>query len=165
MLSERTSEFLLLAYNLAKRYSTDKSTQNGAVLVDQLGNVVAWGVNRFPHGVKEITERLERPTKYLYVIHAEQSAILNAARHGVKTEGLTMYGNWVACNECAKSIIDSGLVKVVGHQKTYDASPDHWKEPIRIAKEMFMEAGVEYTLWEGDIGKVELLFNGQSFRP
>ncbi len=53
----------------------------------------------------------------------------------------------------------------MGHQKTFDLSPDHWKEPIKIAREMFAEAGVTYELWDGDIGDVEVLFNGQLFRP
>ncbi|KKU09763.1 MAG: Deoxycytidylate deaminase [Candidatus Woesebacteria bacterium GW2011_GWB1_45_5] len=162
---ERTREYITEAYKFAAVNSTDRSTQNGAILVDGSGIPVAWGANHFPRGVAETPERLERPTKYIYVVHAEHEAVLDAAKHGVKTEGLSMYGNWVACNECAKSIIDSGIVKVVGHKKPYDLSPDHWKEPIKIAIGMFEEAGVLYELWEGDIGGVEVLFNGQPFRP
>ena len=46
-----------------------------------------------------------------------------------------------------------------------DAAPERWLEPIRIAKQMFMEAGVVYEMWDGDIGEVEVLFNGEMFRP
>ena len=134
-------------------------------MVDGSGTVVAWGANRFPIGVAETPERLERPEKYFWVVHAEQAAIFYAAKNGVKTEGLTMYGTWVACNECAKAIIDSGIVKVVGHKKTMDAAPERWLEPIERAKQMFRERGVIYELWEGDIGGVEVLFNGKPFTP
>lgn len=162
---ERAREYLAEAYKFAKENSTDLSTQNGAILVDSSGIPVAWGANRFPKGVIETTERLERPAKYMYVVHAEHSAILNAGRNGIKTDGLTMYGTWVACNECAKSIIDAGIIKVVGHKKTMEASPAHWKDPIKIATEMFKEAGIQFEMFDGDIGGIELLFNGQLFRP
>lgn len=162
---ERAGEYIKEAYKFAAANSTDLSTQNGAILVDGSGTPVAWGANHFPNGVAETPERLQRPAKYLYVVHAEHESILNAAKNGVKTDGLEMYGSWVACNDCAKAIIDSGIAKVVGHKKTIDASPEHWKDPIKIALEMFKEAGVIYELWDGDIGEVEIRFNGQPFRP
>jgi len=162
---ERTHEYITEAYKFAAANSTDQSTQIGAILVDEKGTPVAWGANHFPKGVIESPERLARPAKYLYVAHAELESILNAARNGVKTEGLSMYGTWVACNECAKSIIDSGIVRVVGHKKAMDAAPERWLEPIRIAAVMFKEAGVVFENWEGDIGGVEIRFNEQPFRP
>jgi len=164
-MNERVREYLTEAYKFAKANSTDVSTQNGSILIDQLGNMVAWGANKFPRGVIETPERLQRPAKYLYVVHAEDASIANAALNGVKTEGLTMVGTWVACNECAKPIIEAGIKRVIGHKKTFDASPEHWRGPIRIAMEMFKEAGVSYELWEGDIGGIEVLFDGQPFRP
>jgi dCMP deaminase len=160
-----SKEYLKEAYEFAVKNSTDKSTQNGAVLVDGLGRIVAWGANHFPRGVEETPERLERPTKYLYVVHAEESSIFDATRRGIKTDGLVMYGTWVACNDCAKAIIESGIVKVVGHKKTMDAAPERWLGPIRIAEEMFKEAGITYEMWEGDIGGIEILFNEKPFSP
>lgn len=164
---ERTGEHIRDAYKFAAAYSTDLSTQIGVKLVDEsTGLGVAWGANHFPHGVRETSERLLRPAKYLYVAHAELEGVLNAAKNGVKTEGLSMYGTWVACNDCAKSIIDSGIVKVVGHKKAMDAAPERWLEPIRIAAEMFKEAGVIFEQWEGDIGgDIVIRFNEQPFRP
>lgn len=158
-------EFLRQAYEFAAKNSTDKSTNTGAIIVDGLGNVTAWGVNRFPRGVAETPERLERPTKYLYVVHAERSAVHYAARRGIKTEGSTMYGTWAPCNLCAQSIIDSGIAKFVTHQKTMDATPERWMENIMVAIQMLKEGGVVYEQWEGDIGSVEILFNEKPFLP
>jgi dCMP deaminase len=158
-------EYLRQAYEFAAKNSTDRSTQNGAILVDGEGNIVAWGANKFPMGVAETPERLERPEKYEWVVHAEQAAIFYAARNGIRTAGLTMYGTWVACNNCAKAIVDTGIIKVVGHKKTMDIAPERWLDPIEKGRQMFKEKGVVYELWEGDIGGIELLFNGQPFRP
>jgi len=160
-----SKEYLRQAYEFAAENSTDRSTQNGAILVDGSGNVVAWGANCFPRGVAETTERMERPAKYLYVVHAELAAILDAARRGVKTEGLTMFAPWSACNECAKSIIESGIAKVVAHKNIIEASYNQWPDSIRIAMDMFKEAGVLYELYDGEIGGVEILFNGKPFSP
>jgi len=163
---ERIGEYIKEAYKFAAAHSTDLSTQIGVVLVNEAGYPVAWGANHFPRGVAETEARLQRPAKYLYVAHAELEGVLDAARRGVPTEGATMYGTWVACNECAKSIIDSGIVKVVGHKKTMDSAPERWLEPIRIAAEMFKEAGVIFEQWEGNIGEdIVIRFNEKPFRP
>ena len=161
----KDKDFLRQAYKFAAENSTDKSTQNGAILVDNLNTIVAFGTNRFPQGVLETSERLERPAKYMYVVHAETSAILDAAKKGIKTEDTTMYAPWSACNDCAKSIIDSGIAKVVAHKQIMEASYNQWPDSIRIAKDMFKEAGVLYELYDGDIGGVEVLFNGKKFKP
>ncbi|MFH0936735.1 MAG: deaminase [Candidatus Daviesbacteria bacterium] len=158
-------KFLRFAYELASEFSTDASTQNGAVLVDKAGDIVAWGVNRFPKGVKETSERLVRPTKYLHVIHAEVAAILDAARKGVRTEGLTMYAPWSACSDCAKNIIEAGIIRVVAHRKPFDLSYNQWTDSISLALNMFQEARVSYELYDGDISGIEILFNGKLFNP
>lgn len=166
MSSELARGYLTAAYTVAEKFSTDKSTNNGAVLVDEEHQaIVAWGANHFPRNVAETPERLVRPTKYLYVAHAEDVSISNAARNGVRTEGLVMYCPWSACNECAKPIIESGIKRVVSHKKMMESSYNQWPDSIKIALEMFKEAGVEYDMWDGDIGGVEILLNGKSFRP
>lgn len=158
-------EYLKLAYQYAAEHSTDKSTQNGAILVDGSGAVVAFGANHFPKGVAELPDRLVRPTKYMYVVHAEHAAILDAAKRGVATNGLIMYAPWSACHDCAKAIIEAGIAKVVAHKKIMDASYNQWPDSIRIAREMFSEAGVLYEIFDGDIGDIEILFNNQFFNP
>jgi len=46
-------------------------------------------------------------------VHAEQNAILHAARHGVNIDGATCYVTASPCWNCFKSIANSGLVRVV----------------------------------------------------
>lgn len=45
-------------------------------------------------------------------LHAEQAAIVNAARGGIVTEGASLYTTTFPCHECAKMIVGSGIVDV-----------------------------------------------------
>lgn len=162
--SSQTKEFLRLAYLEALK-SRDLSTQNGAVIVNPAGRIIARGANNFPLGVQETEMRLQRPAKYKYVIHAEDSAILSAARFGETTLGATMYSPWAACETCAQAIINSGILKVVVHEEAIAQSHGQWPEAIKIALEMFEEAGVSYVLFSAQFGDLELRFNGNTWRP
>jgi len=46
------------------------------------------------------------------------------------------------CNECAKSIIQKGIAKVVSYEPTEDRPHLRWD----ITKQMFLEAGVQLYL-------------------
>jgi dCMP deaminase len=163
MLDDMDIEFMLAAYRYAEKYSTDPSTQNGAVLVwwDPLlegsGWVLAEGANHFPKGVKESEERWQRPLKYSFVCHAEFNAILAAAKVGLKTEGLTMYAPWIACDNCARAIIQAGITEVVGHKPAPESmahieTPNGtWDASIEIGMTMLREAGVTVRYLEGKI--------------
>jgi tRNA(Arg) A34 adenosine deaminase TadA len=45
-------------------------------------------------------------------LHAEQAAIINAARAGVSTEGARLYTTTFPCHECAKYIVGAGIAEV-----------------------------------------------------
>ncbi len=45
-------------------------------------------------------------------MHAEQAAIVNAARSGVSTEGSILFCTTFPCHECAKVIVGAGVVEV-----------------------------------------------------
>ncbi|MCY4635643.1 MAG: deaminase [Acidobacteria bacterium] len=45
-------------------------------------------------------------------LHAEQAAIINAARSGVSTQDAILYSTTFPCHECAKMIIGAGIVEV-----------------------------------------------------
>lgn len=156
--------YLYQAFLMAQK-STDLSTQNGAVIVNKNGIVIGEGANMFPRGVKETPQRLIRPTKYRYVVHAETNSIYDAARKGNSTEGATMYSPWAACEECAKAIIQSGIIKVIAHQESMNKRHDNWAESIRIALEMFKEAKVEYILFSAKFDGIKVLFDGQIWEP
>ncbi len=69
--------------------------------------------------------------------HAEQNAIVQAARNGVSLDGATLYCSMTPCYVCAKIIINAGIIRVVS-KNDYHAGAR--------SKEIFKEAGVEYLL-------------------
>lgn len=152
-------EWLKLAYELAAKLSTDPRTQNAAIIVQSDGSSIG-SANRFPDGVKENTERWTAPLKYKFVEHAERNAIYRAALSGFKTAGATMYAPWFACAECARAIIQAGIVEVIGHDYPPHKDQVSWKESIEIADVQLMEAGIKFTRIPGHFG-VKIRFNGQ----
>lgn len=155
-MQRESKDWLLVAYNAATK-SSDLSTQNGAVIVAR-DNIVLQACNELPRNVKAKGERMERPLKYS---HAERGVVFEAAKYGVSVQGCTMYACWAACADCARAIIQSGIAKVVTHKDTMDMTPEHWKDSIKIAFEMFEESGVVVEFISGKIGAPPIRFNGK----
>ena len=131
--------FLDLAEHVAL-WSKDPRTKVGAVIVDEKKRVVSVGYNGFPRGVSDNEDRYnDRPTKHLYVAHAERNALDNAP---LMVEGCTMYVALLPCNECAKSIIQKGISRVVTYRTKRDGAGFNWDITIK----MFKEAGVPLEL-------------------
>jgi dCMP deaminase len=83
------------------------------------------------------------------MMHAEQNAIVNAARIGVSTKGCTMYMTCgMPCADCAKAIINAGIEKIVIEPNgTGSGAKDGiWTEHGLRSITMFIEAGmtIEY---------------------
>lgn len=126
--------------------SKDRSTKVGAVIVGTSHNVLSIGFNGFPRGVNDnVDARHERPAKYMYTEHAERNAIYNAARHGIRLEGATLYlnGGGLPCDDCARAVMQSGIVAVVSMDKPFEGKGGIWEEKERVSAEMFGEAGVK----------------------
>lgn len=161
-------ELLWLAYRYASTHSDDQSTHNGAVLVTADGETIM-GANHFPRGVKNIPQRHERPRKYAYMEHAERDTILKAACKGIKTEGATLYVPWYACADCARAIIEAGIIRVVGHKQMFDKTPDRWKASIADGDIMLDEAGVMRDVLDvaqvAQPGDFQVLFDGEYWTP
>ena len=131
--------FLDLAEHVAQ-WSKDPRTKVGAVIADEKKRVVSIGYNGFPRGVDDTPDRYEdRPTKHLFVAHAERNALDNAP---LMVDGCTLYVPLVPCNECAKSIIQKGIARVVSYTPERDGAGFNW----HITISMFVEAGVELFL-------------------
>jgi len=154
--------YLKLAYQVAAKYSTDPSTQNGAVLVDACGNILADAANCFPTGIKETRDRWERPLKYKYVEHAERNVLFSAAKRGISTRSAKMYVPWFACPDCARAIIQCGITEVIGHKKISDHAPERWEEAVHIGLSLLRESGVQYKLIDGNFG-ITILLDGKEW--
>lgn len=125
--------------------SHDPNTQIGAVITSIDHSILSTGYNGFPREIQDTDHRWERPMKYMYLVHAEHNAILNAARTGVALWGsvLYLYGMGpatVPCSQCAKAIIQAGILRVVG--RGYKPVPDHWLDDFAFSQRMLDEAGI-----------------------
>ena len=139
------SYFLSIA-DVVRRKSKDPDTKVGAVIIGPEKQIISTGYNGFPRGVDETDLRRWQPgNKKLFVEHAERNAIYNAARHGIALRDCTMYTvNFgppvVPCIECARAIIQAGIVRVVGiAAKKADKA---WIKNLVFAKDMLLEAGI-----------------------
>jgi dCMP deaminase len=148
-------DILRYCYNLAE-LSDDPSTKNGC-LIKQSG-VAQWamGFNRLPnHAFARQEQWDDKPWKYANVVHAEVAAIYVAAKYGVSCDGATLYGTWVACFDCAKAIVESGIVRVIGHKHSAQYEHASWRKSIDKAKILFEVNHIEEHLG------VSARFNGK----
>ena len=73
-----------------------------------------------------------------FAAHAEQNAIIQAARYGVNINGATLYCTHQPCVICAKMIINAGISRVV-YTEGY---------PDEFSMKLFGEAGTEIVKYE-----------------
>lgn len=141
-----TYEALIEGAYAWSKTSPDPSTKVGAFLTypDLSVCIPTLSVNEFPKGVSPTTERWQRPLKYLYIEHAERNAIYKAVREGIPTGGMTLVTTWSPCSDCARAIIQCGIVRVVQHEAI--DTTGRWGESIAVAQSMLHEAGVEVVV-------------------
>lgn len=154
----------LRAAYMAAANSDDRSTKNGAVLVCEGWNVLS-GFNHMMDGYGHLPEHHERPFKYWVTEHAERDVILKAAAKGIQTKGMTMVANWVACPDCARAIVTAELACVVTHKACMDRTPERWKEMVDAGLTILKNGGVKLCIWDGGIGGIENLNNGEIWYP
>ncbi|NLB91496.1 MAG: cytidine deaminase [Clostridiales bacterium] len=120
----------------------------GAVIVKDK-RIMTTGYNGAPSGLKTCVERGEclrrkmgipsgQRAEVCYAIHAEQNAIIQAAKLGISIDGATLYCTHQPCSVCAKMIINAGIVRVI-YQEGY---------PDAFSIDIFNEAGVELERYE-----------------
>ena len=97
--------------------------QVGAVIVRDK-RIITTGYNGAPSGIKSCKEKGECLRMKLgipsgtrhelcYAIHAEQNAIIQAAKLGISIEGATLYCTHYPCTICAKMIVNAGIRKII----------------------------------------------------
>lgn len=135
---------------LQATFSKDRSTQVGAVIVSPDNIQVSQGWNGFPRGCPDDRPQLhERPEKYVWTIHAEINAILNAARIGRSVADCTLYCTHFPCSRCATLIAQAGIKQVVVPVSCSDDFKERWADEVSKAKLIFDTLGVAYGL-QGD---------------
>nr|WP_255551663.1 dCMP deaminase family protein [Aridibaculum aurantiacum] len=149
-------EYFMGVALLSGRRSKDPNTQVGACIVNHQNKIVGAGYNGLPIGLSDDQFPWQKTgdfleTKYPYVCHAELNAILNNI--GMNLAGCRIYTALFPCNECAKAIIQSGIVEVIFLSDKYDGT-----DVSRASKAMLNAAGVAYRKVVVNRENIELSF-------
>jgi dCMP deaminase len=135
--------FIDLCYTIAER-SKDRSTRVGCVIVGPHKEPRSMGYNGMPRSIQDdVDERHERPMKYLYMEHGERNAIYNAARMGTSLDGCSLYVLGPPCADCARAIIQSGIIEVICASKL---APSNHEANCEASLQMLHEAGIAVRL-------------------
>lgn len=121
--------FMEVAILVSKR-STCSHRQVGAIIVKEK-RILATGYNQPPSGFPHcdvigcIRDDLKIKSgeyqEICYGLHAEQNALMQAAKFGISTDNASMYVTHQPCSVCARLIINAGI-KEVYYTKSYPDS-------------------------------------------
>lgn len=134
--------FMEIAVLTSQRSTCLRRHVGAAIVCDK--HIVATGYNGAPRGIKHCQERggclrekMNVPSgerhELCMALHAEQNAIIQAARLGHSIEGATIYVTHQPCVICAKMIINAGIERIV----VKEGYPDE------LARELLKEAGLK----------------------
>ena len=115
MTQKQSDKYYINVAQLCAKNSYAVNLQVGAIIVKD-GQIMSDGFNGTPCGFENKCEvKSIDGTLYTlsYVLHAESNAILKCAKYGRPTNGSTLYITHSPCIECAKLIIQAGIIRVV----------------------------------------------------
>lgn len=138
--------FMELVSVVGHRATCDRGRSGCVIVKDK--RILTTGYVGSPMGVKHCDEVGHEMHKVIHedgsetmhcirTIHAEQNALIQAARTGVPLQGSTLYCTMTPCYTCAKLIINAGIERVVA-QKDYQAS--------KQSKKVFKDAKVRLEI-------------------
>ncbi len=148
-MSKWDERFIELAQTIANWSSCFKSDRKVGAVIVKNKRIMTTGYNGAPAGIKScrekgeclrIQQQIPSGTRHelCWAIHAEQNAIIQAAKLGVCIENATLYCTHQPCSICAKMIVNAGICRVV-YLHPY---------PDDFTKEIFEQANIsveQYT--------------------
>jgi len=144
--------FLGLLEPLSQRGTCDRG-RNASVIVSPFHTILATGYAGAPPGMPHCDEAGHMMNTVIHedgtqsqhcvrTIHAEENAILQCAKDGIRLEGATIYIKMSPCYNCAMRILRVGIKRVVA-QKKYHAG--------QASIEILEKAGVKVDIIENAI--------------
>lgn len=143
--------FMEIANAVAKRATCDRGRSGCVIARDK--QILVTGYVGAPkglphcdevgHQMKTVTHEDGHTSQHcMRTTHAEQNAIVQAAKLGVAINGGTVYCRMTPCAACCRMIINAGIVRVVC-EKRYHAGSE--------SEEMFRQVGVELNYFDEGI--------------
>ncbi len=138
--------FIEISRVVAKRATCDRG-MSGAVIVKNK-RILTTGYVGAPAGLPQcdevghqfqeaISDTGVKSKHCVRTTHAEQNAIVQAARLGISIEGATIYCKMTPCHVCAKMVINAGIKSVVVEKDYHGA---------KLTPGMFKQAGIELVM-------------------
>jgi len=134
-------EYFMEITRLVAKRSTCLRRQVGAVLVMDK-RILATGYNGAPSGLAHclevgcLREEKQVPSGERHELcrglHAEQNVIIQAAFHGIRIQGSTLYCTNLPCAICTKMLINAGVKEIIYEGGYQDA----------LSRQMLLEAGI-----------------------
>ncbi len=147
-------EYFMEVAQVVARRSTCLRRNVGALLVKDK-RILATGYNGAPSGLPHCTEvgcareQAGVPSGERHEmcrgLHAEQNALIQAARHGISVKGACLYSTTEPCSLCAKMLINAGIDRVV-YMEPY---------PDKLSREMLKQAGIRVEAWGPQVDRVD----------
>lgn len=146
--------FLSLLEPLGRRGTCDRG-YSGSVIVSAGNTILATGYVGSPPGqphcddaghiIRTVSDEDGNGSQHcIRTLHAEENAILQCAKDGIKVEGARIYCKMVPCYNCAMRIVRVGVKKIIA-QKRYHADD--------LTLQLFKDAGVELVVMDNNIEK------------
>ncbi len=143
--------FMELAFHVAEWSSCFQENRKVGAIIVKNKRIITTGYNGAPEGYLSCKDRGECLRKkmnipsgtrqeYCYAIHAEQNAIVQAAKLGISVDGATIYVTHQPCVICTKLIINSGIKRIV-YKHPY---------PDELALKMLSELGIEVVQYQDE---------------
>lgn len=147
--------FLDLCEAVSKRATCDRGRCGAVIVKDK--RIMTTGYVGAPAGLPhcdEVGHDMRKVVDFngqisqhcVRTLHAEQNAIIQAARFGIPLEGATLYCKMTPCRTCAMMIINAGIKRVVC-AKRYHADAD--------TLAMFKQAQVELCILNNEYEKYD----------
>jgi dCMP deaminase len=147
--------FLDMCEAVAKRATCDRGRSGCVIVKDK--RIMTTGYVGAPaglphcdeagHDLRKVFNANGEVTQHcVRTLHAEQNAIIQAARFGIPLEGATLFCKMTPCRTCAMIIINAGIKRVVC-EKRYHADAD--------TIEMFKQAGIELSVINNEFEKYD----------
>ncbi|MDR3052790.1 MAG: cytidine/deoxycytidylate deaminase family protein [Coriobacteriales bacterium] len=139
-------QYFMEITHLVSQRTTCRRRAVGAVIVKDK-RILATGYNGVPQGIEHcldrgcLREQLGVPSGQQHELcrglHAEQNAIIQAAKNGINIDGSTVYVTTQPCIICAKMLINAGIQEIVFDQSY----------PDELTESMLAESGIKTRVY------------------
>ena len=140
--------FMTLADEVCTRTTCIRRAVGAVIVKDH--RILCTGYNGVPAGMHHcaevgcLREQMSVPSGQRQEIcrglHAEQNAIIQAARYGIDIRGASIYITTQPCVTCAKMLINAGIVEII-FKNPY---------PDELSMSMLDEVGLKYRVYSNE---------------